>query len=235
MVNDSNATASAQAGSNAATASASSAAATAQAQAAATAAVIAHNPDPYAGGTLALYDPLHDANSSPNWSTGSDNQGGSCAFTGGAYHVSESNLGTAYECFNSSSDFSNFAYEVQMQIMKGDAGGLLFRANTTNNTNYIFYVGQDGSYELLVCPSKTCHDLVKSSISSVIRQGLGQTNTVAVLVQGNTITLYVNNQKITSVTDSTLSHGEIGVVASPFTTGGHATDVAYSNAKVWTL
>jgi hypothetical protein len=225
----------AQATSIAATADASNATATVQAQVAATASVVAANPDPYAGGTLALIDSLHDANSSPDWGTGSDNQGGNCTFTGGAYHVFESNVGVSYQCFNSTSDFSNFAYEVQMQIVKGDAGGILFRANSGNNTDYIFYVAQDGSYELDSCTAKSCNNLVTTSTSSAINQGLGQTNTIAVVVQGNTITLYVNKQKLTSATDNTYSHGEIGVVASPFVNGGHATEVVYSNARLWKL
>ena len=122
-----------------------------------------------------------------------------------------------------------------MQIIKGDAGGIIFRANTTNNTSYVFFVSQDGNYELFLCPKSACHDLVTTTSSSAIHQGLGQTNIIAVVAQGNTITLYVNHQQITSVTDGTYSHGQIGLVASPFANNGHATEVAYSNAKVWTL
>jgi hypothetical protein len=212
--------------------------ATAQANvnAMATATVIAANPDPYppGGGTLAFYDPLRDNNSGYSWGVGSDNKGGSCKFTGGAYHVSESNTSTAYDCF-ASSDFSNFAYEVQMQIINGDAGGIIFRANTTNNTSYVFYVSQDGNYQLLLCSGTTCHDIITTAPSPAIHNGLNQANLVAVVAIGNTITLYVNNQKITSVTDGTFSHGQIGVTASPYTSNGRPTEVVYSNAKVWVV
>ena len=37
------------------------------------------------------------------------------------------------------------------------------------------------------------------------------------------------------VTDSTYSHGGIALVANPYSTGGHLTEVAYSNVKVWKL
>lgn len=229
-----NATTTAQASSVAATSVAFNATATVQAQASATAAVITANPDPYGGGTLALYDPLRDNNSGYSWGVGSDNKGGSCKFTGGAYHVSESNTSTAYNCF-ASSDFSNFAYEVQMQIITGDAGGIIFRTNTTNNTSYVFYVTQDGNYEFLLCPKSACHDLVTTTRSSTIHQGLDQTNIIAVVAQGSTITLYVNHQQITRVTDGTFSHGQIGVTASPYTGNGHPTEAVFSNAKVWIL
>ncbi len=229
-----NATVTAQASSVAATSVAFNTTATVQAQASATAAVIAAHPDPYGGGTLALYDPLRDNNSGYSWSVGSDNTGGSCKFTGGAYHVSESNTRSSYDCF-ASPDFSNFAYEVQMQIINGDAGGIIFRANTTNNTSYVFYVSQDGNYELLLCPKSACNTLVTTTSSSAIHQGLGQTNIITVVARGNTITLYVNHQQITSVTDGTFSHGQIGVTASPYTGNGHPTEAVFSNARVWKL
>ena len=122
-----------------------------------------------------------------------------------------------------------------MQIIKGDAGGIIIRANTTNNTSYVFFVSQDDNYELFLCPKSACHDLVTTTSSSAIHQGLGQTNIIAVVAQGNTITLYVNHQQITSVTDGTFSHGQIGVTASPYAGNGHPTEAVFSNARVWKL
>lgn len=123
-----------------------------------------------------------------------------------------------------------------MKIIKGDDGGVAFRSNVVNGSyyGYIFAVGQDGSYELFVCPPKaaTCNSALLSGSSGAINQGLNQTNVVAVVVKGNTITLYVNQQKIDSVTDNTFGHGQIGVIA--FDTS-NPTEVVYNNAKVWTL
>ncbi len=212
-----------------ATAEAFNATATVQAQAQATASVIAANPNPYGGGgTLALYDPLSDNSSGNGWS-----ESAHCQFTGGAFHISIAQTNFFWYCIESS-DFSNFAYQVQMKIIKGDAGGVVFRANTTNNTFYVFSVDQDGSYQFFACPPKatTCNSALLSGSSGAIKQGLNQTNVVAVVVKGNTITLYVNQQKIDSVTDNTFSHGQIGVIADDFS---NATEVVYSNAKVWTL
>ena len=207
--------------------------ATAQAQASATAAVIAANPDPYGGGTLALYDPLRDNNSDYGWEVGNDNQGGSCGFTGGTLHVSEAITGHNFLC-PVSRDFSNFAFEVQMMIIKGDAGGLVFRVNNAGNKFYSFIVGQDGSYilGLYVNTNGNYSRPLVSGTSSAIHQGLSQTNVIAVVAKGNTITLYANRQQIASVTDSNYSHGQVGVVAYPFNA---STEVVYSNAKVWIL
>ncbi len=228
-----NATATTQAGSVAATSVAFNATATVQAQASATAAVIAANPDPYGGGTLALYDPLHDNNSGYNWGTGTDNTGSSCKFTGGTYHVSESNINKFYSC-SASPVFSNFAFEVKMTIINGYAGGMVFRADPSNTKFYLLVVGQDGSYSLYLYVDNIASDIktLTSGSSSAIHQGLGQTNVIAVVAQGSSFTVYVNRQQITNLNDSTFSHGQVGVVAYPNNT---STEVAYSNAKVWTL
>ena len=76
---------------------------------------------PY-GGTLVFSDPLRDNSQGHHWLVGSDNYGGNCEFTGGAYHISDSiNSPYAYSC-GTATDFSNFAFEAQMTILKGDAG-----------------------------------------------------------------------------------------------------------------
>ena len=225
-----NATATAQ---NAtATAYSDSLTATAQAYAAATASVIAANPDPYGGGTLAFYDPLRD-NSNSYWSEG-PNAGGDCEFPGGAYHTSQSKIGYLVTC-DESTDFSNFAVEVRMTIVKGDCGGLVFRVDTTTSKDYIFEVCQDGSYAFLLYVDNNNSKLLANNTSSAINTGLNASNVLAVVANGSTLDLYVNKQKINSVTDSTYSHGIIGVIAGTFVTTGHPTEVVYNNVRVWTL
>ena len=225
-----NATATAQGSIAATVIAAMTATAQVNANSIATATAIAANPDPYppGGGMLALLDPLHDNSQGNNWDTTAN-----CAFTGGAYHVSAPNVHVSVSCAAKSTNFSNFAYEVQMQIIKGDVGGIVFRADTTNNTFYLFYVTDTGNYELLLCSGNTCHAIIATASSPAIHKGLNQANLVAVIAIGNSITLYVNNQKIASATDSTYSHGAIGVTASAFIANGHPTEVVYSNAKVW--
>ena len=155
-------------------------------------------------------------------------------FAGGAYHDSESQTNAFVGCDATSTDFRDFAYQVQMKIIKGDAGGVVFRSNATNGAYYLFTVGQDGSYQFFVCPPKatTCNSPLVSSSSVAIKQGLNQTNVVTVVVKGNTFTLYVNQQEIDSETDNTFSHGQIGVVADEISS---PTEVVYNNVKVWTL
>src|SRR5205823_12861652 len=103
---------------------------TAQAQASATAAVIAANPNPYTPGQgkLALIDPLNDNSKGYAWDV-SNQTDGTCAFSGGSYHSSTPKTQFFYICTAQATDFSNFAIEVQMKVLQGDCGGMVFRAD----------------------------------------------------------------------------------------------------------
>jgi hypothetical protein len=195
----------------------------------------AQNPYPPYQGTLALNDPLRDNSSGNGWSISNNNSGGVCQFTGGVYHVSESNTQSVQLCYAASTGFSNFVFEVQLAIIKGDAGGIVFRADGLSAKLYSFVVGADGTYVLLLYVDSTHVKKLGQSNTSAINRGLNQTNLIAVGANGNTITLYLNHQQLFRVNDSTYNQGQIGLVANPYLTNGHPTEVAFSNAKVWTL
>src|SRR2546423_15398740 len=90
-----------------------------------------------------------------NWSQDTE-----CSFSGGAYHVSVPNTYFAW-CIEQSIDFSNFLYQVQLTIAKGDYGGIIFREDYTNTIFYHFYIGQDGSYNLFQVWFDRCHCFAK--------------------------------------------------------------------------
>jgi eukaryotic-like serine/threonine-protein kinase len=207
---------------------------TATAHVNATATATAAVEDPYThSGTLTLADPLSDNGKGHGWDVNSN-----CAFIDGAYHVRAPNPSFSDYCIARSTDFSNLVFEAQMKIIKGDQGGIDFRVTSTtypNDQYYDFYIGQDGSYELDINISSNSIKSLAQGTSSAINQGLNQTNLVTVVAQGSLIKLYVNHQLITSVTDSTYTHGQIGFDADPFGNSGHPTEVAYSNVRVWTL
>jgi pSer/pThr/pTyr-binding forkhead associated (FHA) protein/tetratricopeptide (TPR) repeat protein len=208
---------------------------TVQAQATATASLIASNPNPYlpGSGTVALYDPLNDNNRGYHWDSVT-NSSGTCGFTGQAYDVSTPRNNFFFFCTAEATNFSNFAFEAQMQILKGDCGGLIFRADANNGKLYLFDVCQDGSYSLYLYRnfSGTTAKTLGSGSSAAITTGLNQTNVLAVVAQGTALDLYVNNQKIDSVSDGTYSHGQIALAADA---SNDPTEVAFNNARVWTL
>jgi len=64
------------------------------------------------------------------------------------------------------------------------------------------------------------------------KTGLTQANLIAVVANGGTLSFYVNKQFVTSVSDSSYTSGEVGVLAQDET---QPTEVAYSDAQVWKL
>jgi hypothetical protein len=218
-----------------ATASTLEATVTAQAKITATAQAVAATATVYAttitAGTPMLNDPLQDNSQGHNWDVTSIPGGGGCAFADGAYHSSMPQQGYFSPCFAEATNFTNFSYQIQMTFVKGDQGGIAFRGNAQKGAFYYFHINRNGTYALEIYDNDISTGVVKQGSSPAIKTGLNQTNLMAVVANGNQIDLYVNMQHIDSITDSTYSSGQIGVVAEDIT---NPTDVAFSNAQVWT-
>ena len=183
--------------------------------------------------TLALNDPLRDNSKGYQWDTTNTQGEGGCGFANNAYQVVQNAIigGGITSCnpeaFTSPSDFT---LQVQMTIVSGDAGGITFRV--ANSNFYLFAITPDGSYHLdlvngngLALPT-----VLKQGTSSAIHKGLRQPDLIAVVAFGNTFDLYVNNQHIDTVTNSTLSSGNIGLAAEEVS---NPTAVMFSNVMVW--
>ncbi len=181
------------------------------------------------GGKPAISDPLDSINHSLFVSR--SNSASSCSFTGGAYHASVSPHFAIY-CF-SPIGVSNFAFQAQMTIIKGDAGGLMFRLNSTSSSlnSYLFFIDHLGNYSLVALQNTNNARQLATGINPAIKVGLNQSNLLTVIALGSNLYIYVNKQYITSVGDNTFSSGIVGV----FATGANATDDAFSNAQIWRL
>ncbi len=191
----------------------------------------APNPYPPHTGNLTLNDSLIDNTKGYNWDEGSFGNGGTCSFTGGSYHVGMSLQGHLLACDAEAVTFGNFACEVQMNILKGDRGGIFFRQVGTQGPYYYFSIKIDGSYELDRYNGNTSSVLQRAT-NQVIKRGLNQPNLLAVVAQGSSIDLYVNGQSVLHSTDSTTSNGLIGVAADAT---DQPAEVAFSNVRVWML
>ncbi len=183
------------------------------------------------GGTLALYDQLHDNSAGYQWDKYAG-KGQGCAFEGGTYHALETNPNFVFTCTANNTSLSNFAYEVQLTIIKGDCGGILFRADTLNSKFYGFSICQDGSYTLFNFVDSTHSTVLASDITPIINNQPGQSNLIDVVAYNSNLYLYVNKQFMAIVTDSTFSQGQIGVIAE---TIHHSTEVMFQDARVWSL
>jgi len=203
-----------------------------------TATIIAQNPDPYPPNTgkLALNDPLHDNSKGYNWDSGNSGSTkfGTCNFIAGVYHAKAISNGAYHYCAARQTNFVNFAYEVELTINSGDCGGIIFRADFSNFNYYYFSICQNGSYQLLVFKGQQNDTTLRQgSLNPAITTGLGQSNLIAVVANGNALNLYVNKQQIESITDTTYSQGQVGVLVGNDVS--NPTEVVFTNAKVWTF
>jgi hypothetical protein len=197
--------------------------ATARAQASATVAAFQSIYTQATSGNPILNDPLtrQDANS---W-----DQGNNCFFTNNAYHVKETDKGFFFYCIAESSNFSNFAYQIQMNFIQGNSGGIIFRADGANARFYFFRIGLNGTYDLYVyvdrvgSHAKTLTHGTSSLISN-------HSDTLTVVARGSNLYLYVNKQYLTSLSDGSLTSGQIGVAAD-YT--DQPTEIAFNQAQVW--
>jgi hypothetical protein len=135
-------------------------------------------------------------------------------------------------CFGSKTDFSNFAFEARMTILKGDAGGLVFRADSNGSKYYEFEVNKNGHYGFYEYTALDNNVTGASGQISGFHAGAAQSNLIAVKAQGDTITFYNNYHFITTVTYYDFSKGQIGFEASSNT---NPTELVFTNAKVWKL
>ncbi len=142
------------------------------------------------------------------------------------------------ECYAVNTSFTNFTYQVQLIIVKGDCGGIIFRADNTSSNFYFFSICQDGSYKLsnymnnIFQTLRSSNPVLNSESPSPVHNGLNTSNTLAVAANSHTITLYINQQSVGQINDSSFSQGQIGVSAESI---GNPTEVKFSNAQVWTF
>lgn len=102
---------------------------------------------------------------------------------------------------------------------------------------FLFEVCQDGKYNIDEQFNSQWHDLYTSDHpSAAIQAGLNKQNVLAVTVQGDTVNVYVNGQKIDTATNSdlTISKFAKGDIALAATDNSNPTTVIYTNAMLWT-
>lgn len=170
-----------------------------------------------------------------------------CAFKNGAYHVivgafkqGDPNGGSVYApCpYKNPATYNsfNFAYQADLTILQGSAGGMLFRDNHPNNdpskVSYFYTININGTASLSVFTAGH-EEILWFGVSQAIKTGLNAANEVLVIAYGNQISLFVNGQYLTSV----------NVIADP--QGGgfgllafcmyQAADIAVSHVRFWRL
>ncbi len=149
-----------------------------------------------------------------------------------------STLGNFYGCREAGNTYKNATISVDMKIISGPSGGLFFRLNTDNNTNYtggyLFEVDSHGIYKISTVTDGYTATLPSYdwAPTSALKRGYNVTNTLQVVIQGTTFLFYANGTFLTQATDATFtSAGNIALLA---TRTGMKADIVYSNLKVYT-
>ncbi|HLZ61233.1 MAG TPA: serine/threonine-protein kinase [Ktedonosporobacter sp.] len=196
-------------------------------QAIATLNAASSNPYPPHTGQLAVNDSLKSSVGG-GWDTSTN-----CQFIGDAYHVS---LGTkANACLYASGTYSNLVYQAQMIFVTDNTcGGLIFGESDTFLLSYYdFYICTDGTYHL--DQFSALGTPLRNGASDAIQATPGQANIIAVVSNGRSLDLYINNQHIATVSVSSNSGGQIGFFAGDMGGSSGPAEVAFNNVKVWTL
>lgn len=195
---------------------------------------------PYSN-SLVLDDPLRDASQGYGWDIQSVTDPGTflCLFKNGAYYATASLNGTVQNCTASGSLFKNFTYEVQMTLVQGDLGGIVFRfiPSTNQSYYYAFYIDSQGDYLVLALypDSKGSEHRLLANTSSAIKQGYNQTNLLAVTAYGDQLKFYVNQNEIASIHYRINGANSVGTIGMSVAALSQTTIALFKNALVWKL
>lgn len=170
-----------------------------------------------------------------------------CRFQQGAYHVLLPTTEYVAKCFAHATSLGpNFALQVDVTFLKGNSGGLVFRAEGPSSNwdviTSLISIDVWGQYNFnLASTTVPCH-LTKDPIApaycyaphGTITYGANVTNTMMVVALGSQIYLYVNGffiDQARAPASSSLT-GFFGVFAN----GSHATaDAAFRHFQAWKL
>ena len=156
---------------------------------------------------------------------------GSTDYMDGTYQILVNE--TQYDLWaNPGKDFTDTSVEVDAVMIGGPADndyGILCRYKDTNNY-YFGIISSDGYYAIGSLKDGT-QTLFADNMeySDAIKQG-SETNRIRFDCVGSTLTLYANGTQLTQATDSTLTSGDVGLMAGTFDTAG--TQISFDNFVV---
>ncbi len=156
-----------------------------------------------------------------------------CAFIKGAYHIFESKRYFSDYCLSPVGTLIDFAFQVQITLIKGDEGGIIFGITGTNPTS-VDYFGIDyaGDYSLVNESNQQFHILLHG-FNRVIDANPDRANLLTVIVRHGVIYLYVNDQYVDSSSNTSYNtSGLAGLFVSAYV---DPTEAAFNNVQIWKL
>ncbi len=189
---------------------------------------------------LALDDAFTDNNSISEWDIGVDDPGTNREFTSEGYRLTAPKNGVIEGLANNPRDtFTDFFFQATMTIESGttDNGGgagLVFRSDE-DGSDYSFTMDVNGDWSVERYQNTSPPHLKSLKDGTAVRPlfatGFGQKNILTVEVVGNTITVFVNNNALATMSDSLIHQGQLGLTVN----GGQATAAVavFTDARVW--
>ena len=116
---------------------------------------------------------------------------------------------------------------------------MVFREGSTGSSFDYFYICESGRgvdhYNIVRYAGYLTDRQLPYGDSSAIHVGLGQLNTIAVRAVGGNMTFYINEQQVAQAQDPDgYMQGGIGLAAYPPGLNDPS-EVAFTNARLWTL
>lgn len=178
-----------------------------------------------------------DPMTNPSLNTWSSYQQSSygCSMQHDGLHVQIADTNHFYYCTDrTASLLSNLAFQVDMKVVSGDDGGLLFRLDNLAKSSYFFRINPTGSYQLYLLKSADVgsFSILAGGTTDAVNPSTDSTNQLTLIAQGSQFDFYINGQFIVQAQDASLHGDGIGVIASENT---DSTEVVYTNAKIWDL
>lgn len=87
--------------------------------------------------------------------------------------------------------------------------GMVFRATTDGTLYYVFTVTQDGKYNVALYKDQQYTDLIPYTDSPIVQTD--GANTFKVVMRGSQFDFFLNDQYLSSITDSTIAGGVVGL------------------------
>lgn len=215
--------------------------AVARANATATVTALQSNPSAFYSYITAQTPQVNDSlasQSASNWDDTRNNDGSGCQFSNGALHILTTSSTPAWACAANALTYHNLAFQVDMTMVKGDKsglqtmGGLVFRLNEGTRSFYSFTISPSGAY-LLSKVSNGNVSYLSEGVSTAINANLGESNTLTVIAQEDTLMLFVNQHYLSTVHDNTLTSGMVALIA--LNSGNISADAAFQNVRIWQL
>ena len=182
-----------------------------------------------AAGEILFSDDFHDEAGAWDTYSGDD---GSVFYKDGWLHLTNKNPAQFATGTWAHRSFTDFILEVETKLVAGTDNNwhtVVCRYQDSNNS-YYFQTSADGYYSIYKFVNGNFIALASVTYSSYINQGVDAVNLVHIECIGSNLSLSVNGHLLKQVTDTTISAGDIVLVADAL--AGTSTEIAFDNVIV---